>query len=86
MKVLLNNALRFIATTSPLHPICLAEPAIAAQDRYRRRLSGTSSRLAPQSRNGMRLQLIHRAKGLSSQSPMALQPPLHCSLMQGLLI
>ncbi len=85
MYVLLRHTLRFIAATVLLHQVSPDEPAIAALDRYRRRLSGTSSRLALQSRNAMRRQLIHRAKGLSSQSPMALQRPLHCSLMRGLL-
>ena len=45
-----------IATIWLLHRVFRYEPAIAAQDRYRRRLSGTSSRLALQNRNAMRLQ------------------------------
>jgi hypothetical protein len=45
----------FTAATALLHQVSPGEPAIAAQDRYRRRPIGTSSLLAPQSRNAMRL-------------------------------
>jgi hypothetical protein len=54
----------FTATTEMLHAISRYEPAIAVQDQYRRRPIGISSRLAPQSHNGTRLQSGHHAIGL----------------------
>jgi hypothetical protein len=85
MNALLNHALRFIAATALLHPVFHDEPAIAAQDRCRRRSGGISSHWVPQSHNGMRLQLGHHAKGPLVLCPKVRLPHLHCSAMQGLL-